>query len=202
LDNLDTCLIDSGGFTLKKTKEGKEWNQEYFDGYLRFIEEWADHPKIRGFFEYDAISDLGQRTLVHDEMNKRSEGKTIPIWTVLDSPKYFVKLSKEYDIVSYSQVFSKLPPDIIKSLAGTAHKHGAKLHALGAVSKRVYHAGVDSGDSTSWAAVLQGRRNNLPALPFKKLLGDGFEKKSKDPGVPLSVAGAMTTLWRQEYEKE
>ena len=155
-------LLDSGAFTYVGTRKDArvDWI-DYVDRYADFI----NRNNVDLFFELDIDKLIGYRDVL--KLRKRLEMKTgkqcIPVWHKTRGKDDFINMCKEYPYVSigglvgaggagataYSASLQKYFPWFID----TAHKHGAKIHALGFTNLKgleKYH--FDSVDSTSWTS--------------------------------------------------
>lgn len=149
-------LLDSGAFTfMMNAKSHVDWND--------YIERYADYivrNDIKKYFELDIDSVVGYPKVL--EIRKRLETLTqrqcIPVWHSGRGTKEFERMCAEYPYVAigglvgigkseYARKYWNLFPWFIN----TAHRNGAKIHALGFTSLdgiRKYH--FDSVDSTAW----------------------------------------------------
>lgn len=153
-------LLDSGAFTfMNNTKKGKnvDW-MAYIESYIDFINE----HDIQYFFELDIDVIVGYEKVkeLRRILERKTGKKCIPVWHKERGKEEFIKMCKEYDYVSigglvgqgYSQKHWKYFPWFID----TAHKYGAKIHALGFTSlPGLEKYNFDSVDSTTW---LNGER--------------------------------------------
>lgn len=147
-------MLDSGAFTFMQGRGHTEW-EEYAERYSEYIKK----HKIEKFFELDIDSVVGYDKV--KELRKTIERKTgrqsIPVWHTNRGKDEFVRMCEEYPYVAigglvggkseYARKYWKAFPWFIT----TAHKNGAKIHALGFTSLEGiarYH--FDSVDSTAW----------------------------------------------------
>lgn len=150
-------LLDSGAFTFMQGKGGDvDWD-DYIERYANFI----NRNKVEKFFELDIDSVIGCEKV--KEIRKRLETLTgkqsIPVWHVSRGKEEFIRHAQEYPYIAigglvdgaakgeYARSLWRYFPWFIQ----TAHKNGAKIHALGFTSLegiRKYH--FDSVDSTAW----------------------------------------------------
>lgn len=160
IPNCKDFLLDSGAFTfIQKAKNNVDWS-EYTKRYAAFI----NKNKIKKFFELDIDSIVGYEKVI--ELRKQLEDLTgsqpIPVWHQNRGAEEFIHMCEEYPYVAigglvggggnsseYSQKYWGLFPWFINN----AHKHGAKIHALGFTSMKGLHQyKFDSVDSSSWVS--------------------------------------------------
>lgn len=150
-------LLDSGAFTFMQGKgDVINWN-EYVEKYADFIR----RNQVKKYFELDIDSIVGYEKvkIIRNKLEKIVGWQSIPVWHNNRGKDEFIKHCQEYDYVSlgglvggkseYSREYWKYFPWFIS----TAHKNGAKIHALGFTSLEgisKYH--FDSVDSTSWTS--------------------------------------------------
>lgn len=151
-------LLDSGAFTFMQNSNIKADWDEYVERYADFI----NRNKIEKYFELDIDSVVGYDEVkkLRNKLEKLTNRPSIPVWHRTRGKTEFERLCDEYSYVAigglvsdmaseYSRKYWKYFPWFIR----TAHKKGAKIHALGFTSlegiKR-YH--FDSVDSTAWTA--------------------------------------------------
>lgn len=152
-------MLDSGAFTFMYSKNRPDitWHQ-YVQNYAEFINKY----NIDLFFELDIDALVGYDKVkeLRKELEILTHKKPIPVWHYSRGKEEFIRMCQEYDYVAigglvqgkskeYSRDYWKYFPWFIN----TAHKYGAKIHALGFTSIsgiKTYH--FDSVDSTSWIA--------------------------------------------------
>lgn len=166
-----TFMLDSGAFTFMeniakhRTITLQEW-EAYTDEYIAFINKYD----IKLFLEMDI--DLVAGLEVAEHLRRRIElgtgKKPIPVWHINRGKDYFVDMCKNYPYVAFGGLMSdgKSRQTIEKAFpwfVATAHKYGAKIHALGYTTLAgVQKYGFDSVDSSSWTAA--GRYLNLSSF--------------------------------------
>ena len=172
-------LLDSGAFTfMNNKKQGKiDW-KDYIDKYIAFI----NKHDIKYFFELDIDCIVGYDNVlkIRKYIEEKTGKKCIPVWHYNRGKEEFIKMCEEYDYVAigglvagggeYSKKYWKFFPWFIN----TAHKNGAKIHALGFTSTEgisKYH--FDSVDSTRWNCARFGRLeyfngNTIKAIDKRK----------------------------------
>lgn len=150
-------LLDSGAFTFMQGKGGQpDWN-EYIERYAAFIV----RNKVEKYFELDIDSVVGYDKVLQfrAKLEKLTGRQSIPVWHRSRGQDEYIRHCKEYPYVAigglvdgakkgeYARQYWKYFPWFIN----TAHKNGAKIHALGFTSLegiRQFH--FDSVDSTAW----------------------------------------------------
>ena len=187
IKEFDLFLLDSGAFTFMNNIKDK--TKIDFDDYLTRYINFINKNDIKYFFELDIDVVVGYEKV--KELRRRLERETgkkcIPVWHRERGKEDFIKMCQEYDYVAigglvgqgYSQKHWKYFPWFID----TAHKYGAKIHALGFTSiKGLKKYKFDSVDSTSWKS---GNRfgtlhvfKNDTLVQVKKR--DGYRLKSGD----------------------
>lgn len=155
IKEFDLFLLDSGAFTFMNNVKDK--TKIDFDEYLTKYIEFINKNDIKYFFELDIDVVVGYEKV--KELRRRLERETgkkcIPVWHRERGKEEFINMCKEYDYVAigglvgqgYSKKYWKYFPWFIN----TAHKYGAKIHALGFTSLiglKKYN--FDTVDSTSW----------------------------------------------------
>lgn len=150
-------LLDSGAFTFMQGKGGSPDWSEYVTRYAEFI----NRNKIEKFFELDIDSVVGYDRVkqIRRDLERLTGRQSIPVWHKARGKDEYEGLCKDYPYVAigglvdgakkgeYARKLWKYFPWFIN----TAHKNGAKIHALGFTSLdgiRTYH--FDSVDSTAW----------------------------------------------------
>lgn len=150
-------LLDSGAFTFMQGKGGQtDWN-EYIERYAAFIV----RNKVEKYFELDIDSVVGYDKVLQfrAKLEKLTGRQSIPVWHRSRGQDEYIRHCEEYPYVAigglvdgakkgeYARQYWKYFPWFIN----TAHKNGAKIHALGFTSLegiRQFH--FDSVDSTAW----------------------------------------------------
>ena len=150
-------LLDSGAYTFMQSgKYHQSWD-EYVERYADFI----NRNKVEKYFELDIDSVTGYEHVkeIRRKLERLTNRQSIPVWHRSRGKDEFVRHCEEYPYVAlgglvdgakkgeYSRNLWKYFPWFIN----TAHKNGAKIHALGFTSLdgiRQYH--FDSVDSTAW----------------------------------------------------
>lgn len=150
-------LLDSGAFTFMQGKGGQpDWN-EYIERYAAFIV----RNKVEKYFELDVDSVVGYDKVLQfrAKLEKLTGRQSIPVWHRSRGQDEYIRHCEEYPYVAigglvdgakkgeYARQYWKYFPWFIN----TAHKNGAKIHALGFTSLegiRQFH--FDSVDSTAW----------------------------------------------------
>lgn len=194
--NSENFLLDSGAFTFMQQSNLACDFDRYTEEYAAFINKYD----VKYFFELDIDSVVGlQKTEILREKLERLTGKKpIPVWHLSRGKEYFEWMCKNYSYVAFggiltdglsSKTLEKYFPWFIK----TAHKYGARIHALGYTSVNLKNYAFDSADSTSWKhGNLNGSRalflpnekciksinkpKNTRALNYKKLLAYNFSQ--------------------------
>ena len=149
-------LLDSGAFTfMSNVKKGKiDW-KDYIDRYIAFI----NKHDIKYFFELDIDCIVGYNNVlkIRKYIEEKTGKKCIPVWHHNRGKEEFIKMCKEYDYVAIGGLvagggeYSKKYWKFFSWFISTAHKYGAKIHALGFTGvdgMQKYH--FDSVDSTAW----------------------------------------------------
>ena len=148
-------LLDSGAFTfMQGTKGAVNW-EEYIERYADFV----NRNKVEKFFELDVDSVVGfEKVLQFRAKLERLTGRQpIPVWHGNRGTKQFEIDSKEYPYVAIGGLVTG-KGEYARRLWGafpwfinTAHKNGAKIHALGFTSlDGITKFHFDSVDSTAW----------------------------------------------------
>lgn len=150
-------LLDSGAFTfMQSAKNHVNWD-EYIERYADFI----NRNHVDKFFELDIDSVVGYERVkqIRKRLERLTGRQSIPVWHVSRGKDEFIRHAQEYPYIAlgglvdgaakgeYARSLWKYFPWFIQ----TAHKNGAKIHALGFTSLegiRRYH--FDSVDSTAW----------------------------------------------------
>lgn len=151
IPNCRNYMTDSGAFTFFKQDTSRvDWGQ--------WLKEYADYIIRNGidlFFELDIDTIVGyQKVKEYRRMLERAVGKPcIPVWHKNRGKEEFIRMCKEYDYVALGGLTEKGKSrnKYFPWFIDTAHKHGAKIHALGFTSMKelpLYH--FDSVDSSSW----------------------------------------------------
>lgn len=147
-------MLDSGAYTFRQTKTDHGITD--FDGYLQRYISFINEHKVDLFFELDIDALVGLKKVEeYREILEQETGKqSIPVWHKSRGTSYFVDMCKEYPYVSIGGLFGESPKSKFPAFPWfirTAHKHGAKIHALGLGSPTlVMKYPFDSSDSTSW----------------------------------------------------
>lgn len=159
IPNAADFLLDSGAFTFMQGKGGApNWDQ-YVERYADFI----NRNNVDKFFELDIDSVTGYDHVkrLRSRLESLTGKQSIPVWHRSRGKDEFEGLCKEYPYVAlgglvdgakkgeYARSLWKFFPWFID----TAHRNGAKIHALGFTSLdgiRLYH--FDSVDSTAWTS--------------------------------------------------
>lgn len=156
IPNASDFLLDSGAFTFMQGKSSPNWD-EYVERYADFI----NRNKVEKYFELDIDSVTGYDRVkeIRRKLERLTNRQSIPVWHRSRGKDEFVRHCGEYPYVAlgglvdgakkgeYARSLWKYFPWFIN----TAHKNGAKIHALGFTSLdgiRQYH--FDSVDSTAW----------------------------------------------------
>lgn len=192
-------LLDSGAFTFMHGRGEKvDWD-EYVEQYADFVKQY----RIQKYFELDIDNIVGYDNVkkIRTKLEKLSGVQSIPVWHKCRGKDGFVEMCKEYPYVAiggltngtgqgeYARKLWKFFPWFIE----TAHKHNAKIHALGFSSFEgmlLYH--FDSIDSTSW---MEGQKYRLiDYFDGKRMqrvrVPDGFKLKN-----PKDVAAFNFSEW-------
>ena len=159
--NKECFMLDSGAFTfMSDAKITVNW-EKYVDEYAEFINKY----NITQFIEMDIDVVVGIDKV--EQLRKRLEKLTgkqcIPVWHKSRGKQYFIDMCKKYKYVAIGGIVTK---EITKKdfkyfpwFIETAHKHKAKIHALGFTSlKDLEKYNFDSVDSTAW---LYGNRGGF-----------------------------------------
>ena len=148
-------LLDSGAFTFMQGKGGSPNWDEYVERYADFI----NRNKVEKYFELDIDSVVGYDRVkeIRRKLERLTNRPSIPVWHNNRGKEEFIRCAQEYSLVAigglvggkseYGRQYWKYFPWFIQ----TAHKNGAKIHALGFTSLegiQQYH--FDSVDSTAW----------------------------------------------------
>lgn len=163
---IDSCkmfLLDSGAFTFFSAGKHIDWDQ-YLEQYIRFINE----HDVKYFFELDIDDLIGyERVLkIREKLEGETGKKSIPVWHISRGRENFERMCEEYDYVAIGGLVGKerkskrqqLLESSFPWFINTAHKNGAKIHALGYTKVKdlvKYH--FDSVDSTRWNCQRYGR---------------------------------------------
>lgn len=159
LPNYGDLLIDSGAFTFMQGKAGNTQFDEYTERYADFIV----RNNVEKFFELDIDSISGYTKVkeLRNKLERLTNRQSIPVWHKSRGAEEYIRHCQEYPYVAigglvdgakkgeYAQKYWKFFPWFIN----TAHKNGAKIHALGFTSLNgieKYH--FDSVDSTAWTS--------------------------------------------------
>lgn len=161
IKNCKMFLLDSGAFTfMNNSKKGKTDWKDYIDRYIAFI----NKHDIKYFFELDIDCIVGYDNVlkIRKYIEEKTGKKCIPVWHHNRGKEEFIKMCKEYDYVSIGGLvagggeYSKKHWKFFSWFISTAHKYGAKIHALGFTSlDGIQKYRFDSVDSTTW---LNGER--------------------------------------------
>lgn len=149
----DKFLLDSGAFTfMSNSKVKADWDK-YVEDYADFINKY----NVKYFFELDIDSVAGLKKV--EQLRERLESltgkKPIPVWHLSRGKEYYEWMCKHYPYVAFGGIITDgLPSKTLEKyfpwFINTAHKNGAKIHALGYTSKRLKEFKFDSVDSSSW----------------------------------------------------
>lgn len=152
----DNFLLDSGAFTFMQSaaKSGEVDWISYADKYADFIR----NHKIKYYFELDIDSLKGLRyvEMLRSRIENRVGWQCIPVWHTERGKDYFLGMVRDYNYVSLGSIAKVMPPQVaiapeyLPWFVSTAHKNGAKIHALGYTSSRLKDFHFDSVDSSSW----------------------------------------------------
>lgn len=147
-------LLDSGAFTFMQGRKSLD-----FDGYLERYIDFINKYDVDNFFELDIDSVVGYRKVkeLRRRLEKETGKKSIPVWHFERGKDEYIEMCREYKYVAigglvggnaeYSSRYWKYFPWFIE----TAHRNGAKIHALGFTSlKGMHEYRFDSVDSTTW----------------------------------------------------
>ena len=147
-------MLDSGAFTFFSAGKHVDWDK-YVTEYIAYI----NKNKVKLFFELDIDVLIGYERV--KEIRKRIERETgrqpIPVWHKNRGKEEYIKMCEEYPYVAIGGLvgkkseFGKENYKYFPWFINTAHKYGAKIHALGFTALaplRLYH--FDSVDSSSW----------------------------------------------------
>lgn len=152
-------LVDSGAHTFH-TSKNINW-VDYTEGYGRWIN-LTDSENVVGYFEMDIDNRIGHKKvkLLRKILEDYSD-KIIPVWHKNRGIKEWVRLSHNYDYISFSCLpIENLSTEDMVKMVDIAHDNGCKVHGLGGTNKRIYGVGVDSVDSASWIYGIWGRFGN------------------------------------------
>ena len=149
-------LLDSGAFTfMQNSKSHVNWD-EYIEKYADFIK----RNNVRTYFELDIDSVVGYEKVL--EYRHRLESlvgwQSIPVWHTPRGTKEFERSAAEYPYVAIGGLVGTGKSEYARKYWGyfpwfidTAHKNGAKIHALGFTSEEgIKRFHFDSVDSTVW----------------------------------------------------
>ena len=148
-------MLDSGAFTFMQGKRRANW-EEYVERYADFIK----RNKVQKYFELDIDSVIGYEEVkkLRARLEKLVGWKSIPVWHNSRGKDEFVRHAEEYPYVALGGLVAVGKAEYARKLwkhfpwfIDTAHKNGAKIHALGFTSLdgiAQYH--FDSVDSTAW----------------------------------------------------
>lgn len=159
--NCKGFLLDSGAFTFmsKKTSPQVNW-LDYIKDYAKFI---LDND-IKLYFELDIDSVIGvDQTLKLRRKLEHAVGyPSIPVWHKCRGKQAFLDMVRDYDYVAIggiaSKEISKKQYGYFKPLVDFAHRHDAKVHALGlSAGALLLSSGFDSSDSKSWTRTRWGQ---------------------------------------------
>ena len=155
LPHFGDFLLDSGAFTFMQGKGHTDWN-EYVERYADFVK----RNKIQKYFELDIDSVVGYEEVkkLRARLEKLVGWQPIPVWHNSRGKDEFERHAKEYPYVAIGGLVAVGKAEYARKLwrffpwfINTAHKNGAKIHALGFTSLdgiTQYH--FDSVDSTAW----------------------------------------------------
>lgn len=156
IPNCKRFLLDSGAFTfMQQSKVGKVNWDEYVEKYAAFI----NANNVQLFFELDIDSIVGyDRVLqLRAKLEKLTGRKCIPVWHRSRGKYEFIEMCKQYPYVALGGIvtkeFTQKDYKHFPWFIDTAHKHGAKIHALGLTALTAlpkYH--FDSVYSTAWVS--------------------------------------------------
>ena len=147
-------LLDSGAFTFLDNGKTADW-EEYTIKYGQFVRKY----NISKFFELDIDAIVGYeevlrlRSILENEAGMRC----IPVWHDNRGKDEFIKHCEEYPyvaiggLVNNTKVFTNQVRKFFPWFINTAHRNGAKIHALGFTALedlKKYH--FDSVDSSRW----------------------------------------------------
>lgn len=161
LNRFSSFLLDSGAFTFMSnaSKHGTvDWNS-YADKYADFIRE----NRIKQYFELDIDSIVGLKEVerLRRRIENRSGVQSIPVWHKSRGKEYFEAITKDYKYVAIGGIVTnEIPKAIYRKMfpwfIATAHKNGAKIHALGYTeTSNLNLFRFDSVDSSSWKSLIR-----------------------------------------------
>lgn len=154
-------MLDSGAFTYamgkNKIKSNLDW-KSYVDSYVDYINTYD----IQNFFELDIDALVGEKKVqkITSYIERKTNKQVIPVWHLSRGKQNFIDMCKNYSLVSIGGIVSKeIPPSYHKCFpwfVDTAHKYGAKIHALGFSNvDRAINYGFDSIDITTWLSAIR-----------------------------------------------
>lgn len=151
--NSDKFLLDSGAFTfMSNSKVKADWDK-YVEDYADFINKY----NVKYFFELDVDSVAGLKKVeqIRERLESLTGKKPIPVWHLSRGKQYYEWMCKNYPYVAFGGIItdglaSKTLEKYFPWFISTAHKNGAKIHALGYTSIRLKGFHFDSVDSSSW----------------------------------------------------
>jgi len=156
IKSAELFLLDSGAFTfMENSKKAVDWD-EYLQRYIDFI----NKHDVKYFFELDIDAVVGyERVLeLRRKLEQGTGKKCIPVWHYNRGKEEFIRMCERYSYVAVGGLVDKgTTSSYARSLwkyfpwfVNTAHKHGAKIHALGFTAASIADFGFDSVDSTTW----------------------------------------------------
>ncbi len=153
IPHFKSFMLDSGAFSFMQGNGGTVDFDSYLKKYISFI----NKHNIDLFFELDVDSVCGyERVKEYRKVLENGTGKRcIPVWHRSRGKEDFIRTCEEYPYVALGGLvgmgYSKQYWKYFTWFIQTAHKHNAKIHALGFTSLKgmeQYH--FDSVDSSSW----------------------------------------------------
>ena len=150
----ENFMLDSGAFTFFSSGNAVDWN-EYIKKYAAFIK----RNNVKLYYELDIDSLIGYEKVLYyrAKLEDLTGTPCIPVWHKSRGQDEFIKMCEQYKYVALGGIVSK---EITQKeykyfpyFINTAHKHGAKIHALGFTNLQgltKYH--FDSVDSTAWVS--------------------------------------------------
>lgn len=194
----ENFMLDSGVFTMAYGTQAKVNYDEYTEKYIQFIND----NKIKLFFEMDVddIAGLEKAEELRKKLERGTGRQPIPIFHKSRGKEYFVDMCKNYPYVAIGGIAGKgnqrkeYEP-YFKWFIETAHRHGAKIHALGYTDlKGLEKFKFDSCDSTSW---INGNRFGS----IYRFNGRTMEKYDKKQGQRLADARQVALHNFKEWVK-
>lgn len=156
IPNCGNFMLDSGVFTMAYGTQAKVDYEAYTEKYIDFI----NKNNVKHFFEMDVddIAGLAKAEQLRKRLEQGTGRQPIPIFHKNRGKDYFVYMCKNYPYVAIGGIAGKgsqrkLYEPYFKWFIDTAHKHGAKIHALGYTDlKGLEKFKFDSVDSTAWVS--------------------------------------------------